>query len=90
MGPVSMDLAISKNSAAHKSYHHKNAGEADILIFPNIEAANIFYKGLEFLSQSISDAAAVLMGTSKPVVLTSRADSSRAKFNCIAMSVLLS
>lgn len=86
-GPLSLDLSISPESAMHKGVNSPVAGKADILIMPNIQAGNIFWKSMTFLAGAQSGA--VIMGAAKPAVLTSRADSSEAKVNAIAMAMIL-
>ncbi|AEX84608.1 phosphotransacetylase [Marinitoga piezophila KA3] len=86
-GPFAMDNAISKEAAEHKGIKSEVAGDADIIIMPDIEAGNIFYKSMVFLSGA--GVASTILGGKKPVVLTSRADSDDAKLLSIALSVLL-
>lgn len=86
-GPFAMDNAISKEAAEHKGIKSEVAGDADIVIMPDIEAGNIFYKSMVFLAGS--GVASTILGGKKPVVLTSRADSDDAKLLSIALSVLL-
>jgi phosphate butyryltransferase len=62
-------------------------GDADILIFPNFECANTFYKGLSLFANA--EMAGLLQGTDKPVVLTSRSESIQSKFYSIAMACVL-
>lgn len=83
-GPLALDNAISKESAHHKGIVSEVAGDADLLICPDIEAANILYKALGFLAHS--KAAAVIIGAAAPIVLTSRADSDETKLNSIVMA----
>jgi len=64
------------------------AGQADILLLPDIEAGNVLHKTLVYLAGAQS--AGVIMGASAPVVLISRSDSPQAKFNSIALSLLIS
>ena len=64
------------------------AGKADILLLPNIEAGNIMYKTLTYTTDSKNGC--ILVGTSAPVVLTSRADSSETKMYSIALASLVS
>lgn len=87
-GPLALDNAISLESAKLKEISGEVAGQADILLVPDIEAGNILYKSLTFLAKA--DSAGIIMGTSAPVVLTSRADDHKAKFNSLALAVLLS
>jgi len=86
-GPFALDNAISKQAAIHKGIEHPVAGDADILLMPDIEAGNIFYKSLVFLANA--SIAGVIVGAKAPVVLTSRADDDEAKFNSIALGVLM-
>jgi len=86
-GPFALDNAVSKEAAEHKGVTHPGAGEADILLVPNIESGNILYKALVFFAETKN--AGILVGTKAPVVLTSRADSDETKLNSIAMGVLL-
>ncbi|MFW9596975.1 MAG: phosphate acyltransferase, partial [Paludibacter sp.] len=59
----------------------------DILIFPNFESANPFYKGLMIFAGA--EMAGLLQGTEKPVILTSRSESTQSKFYSIAMACIL-
>lgn len=85
-GPLAMDIAISKKSASHKGIKSAVAGDADILVVPQIEAGNILYKALAILSDS--KLAAVVLGASAPIVLTSRADSEDSKLNSIMLAAI--
>ncbi|SHJ70889.1 phosphate butyryltransferase [Dethiosulfatibacter aminovorans DSM 17477] len=85
-GPFALDNAISKEAAIHKGIDHEVAGDADILLMPNIEAGNILYKALSFMSNS--ESAGVILGAAAPIVLTSRADSEEAKLNSIALAAI--
>ncbi|MBN2604475.1 MAG: phosphate butyryltransferase [Bacilli bacterium] len=85
-GPFSVDIAVSHESAKTKGINHVVAGDSDILVFPNIEAANTFYKSTTFLANST--AAGLLLGASNPIVLTSRADSYKSKLYSIALAVV--
>ncbi len=85
-GPLAFDNAISKISAEHKGIVSDVAGDADVLIMPNIEAGNILYKTLGFFTDS--KLAAVILGAKSPIVLTSRADSEDAKLNSIYLAAL--
>lgn len=86
-GPFALDNAISKEAAKHKGINHPVAGDADILLMPDIEAGNVLYKALVFLAGA--ENAGVIVGAKAPVVLTSRADSDSAKLNSIALGVLM-
>ena len=85
-GPFALDNAISPEAARHKGVTHPGAGEADILIAPNLEAGNILYKALAFLAGARN--AGIIVGAKKPIVLTSRADSEETKLNSIALAVM--
>lgn len=87
-GPLALDNAVSIESALHKGINSPVAGEADIILVPDIEAGNVLYKSLVFLAEA--ENAGVIMGAAAPIVLTSRSDSMRAKLNSIALSLLLS
>jgi phosphate butyryltransferase len=87
-GPFAMDNAISKEAAIHKGIISEVAGDADILIVPNIEAGNILYKTLVYFANA--KLASSIIGGKKPVVLTSRADSDESKLNAMALSILMS
>lgn len=86
-GPLSMDLAIDPEAAVHKGVTNPVAGHADILLFPNIDAGNITYKILvRTANVKIGN---VLVGTSAPVVLTSRSDDFQTKLNSIALATVI-
>lgn len=86
-GPLSMDLAIDPEAAVHKGVTNPVAGHADILLFPNIDAGNITYKILVRTAKvKIGN---VLVGTSAPVVLTSRSDDFQTKLNSIALATVI-
>lgn len=86
-GPFALDNAINKEAAQHKGIKDPMAGDVDILIMPRIEAGNVFYKTMMFLANAKS--ASVIAGAKKPIVLTSRADSTQSKFYSIALSALV-
>ena len=83
-GPFALDNAVSREAACTKGIHSPVAGEADILLLPQIESANVLYKALAFLTPSRN--AGVIVGARAPIVLTSRADSHRAKLDSIALA----
>ncbi len=85
-GPFSVDVAISHESAKSKGVNHVVAGDADVLIFPNIESANTFYKVTTFLANSTP--VGLLLGASNPIVLTGRTDSYKSKLYSIALAVV--
>ena len=82
-GPLSLDLAISPESVQIKYVHRRVNGDADILLFPDVHAANIAYKILTHLSDSKNGN--ILLGTTKPVISTSRSDSVQTKINSIIL-----
>lgn len=86
-GPFALDNAISKESAKIKGIVSPVAGDADILLAPDIEAGNVLYKALSFLANAKS--AGLILGAAAPIVLTSRADNEEAKLNSIVLSVLV-
>ena len=86
-GPFALDNAVSKESARIKGIDSVVAGDADILLAPDIEAGNVLYKALSFLANAKS--AGLIVGTSKPIVLTSRADNEEAKLNSIVLATLM-
>lgn len=87
-GPYALDNAISKEAAELKGIKGEVVGDADILLMPNIEAGNVFYKALTYLANA--ENAGIILGAKAPIVLTSRADSDKAKLNSIALSVVVS
>ncbi|MBU4562391.1 bifunctional enoyl-CoA hydratase/phosphate acetyltransferase, partial [bacterium] len=87
-GPLAFDNAISKKAALHKGIESPVSGEVDILLAPDIEAANIFAKGLVYLAKAVP--AGLLLGAKAPVVLVSRSDSAESKLYSIALGVLMS
>ncbi|OLS02080.1 phosphate butyryltransferase [Tissierella creatinophila] len=86
-GPFALDNAVSKKSAKIKGIESEVAGDADILLAPDIEAGNILYKSLTFLGGAQS--AGIIIGTKAPIILTSRADSELAKLNSIVLATLM-
>jgi phosphate butyryltransferase len=83
-GPFGLDNAINIEAAKHKKITHPVAGHADILMMPDIEAGNVFYKTITFLSKT--NRAAIIIGARAPIVLTSRADTDETKFNSICLA----
>jgi phosphate butyryltransferase len=82
--PLAMDLAVSSVAKKIKKIESEVAGDADLLLLPDIEAANVLYKTLIFLAGG--ELGAVIMGAQHPVVLTSRADSAESKLCSIVLS----
>jgi phosphate butyryltransferase len=86
-GPFALDNSVSVEAAEHKGIDHPVAGRADILLAPDIEAGNILYKSMVYFARAKN--AGIIVGAKVPIVLTSRADSSQAKFSSIALGILL-
>ncbi len=86
-GPMALDVAVDKEAAEIKKIRSEVAGNADCLIFPNLESGNVFYKTNTKLGSSKQGA--VLMGAKVPSVLSSRGDSVETKLNSIALAALL-
>lgn len=86
-GPYALDNAISREAAEHKGMEDPLAGNADILLAPDLAAGNILYKGLMYFAGS--RAAGAIVGTRTPVVLNSRADTDETKLNATALGVLM-
>ncbi len=86
-GPLGFDLIIDKESALIKGVNSEVCGDADCILFPNIEAANTFYKTIARLLKS--ELCAIVMGARVPAVLTSRGDSEKSKLYSIALAAML-
>jgi phosphate butyryltransferase len=86
-GPLGMDLIIDKESAEIKGVKSQVCGDADCILFPNIEAGNTFYKTISKLMRS--ELGAVVMGARVPAVLTSRGDSETNKLYSIALAAMM-
>ncbi len=87
-GPMDIKTACDLESGIVKGMSSPVIGNADILIFPNIESGNIFYKTMTYFANQ--EIAAILCGTMAPVVLPSRADSTQSKFNSLALACYIS
>jgi phosphate acetyltransferase len=85
-GPLAFDNAISEEAARIKNIKSAVAGDADILLTPDMEAGNMLAKELSFLAKA--DAAGIVLGARVPVILTSRADSERTRMASCAVAVL--
>ena len=86
-GPLALDNAISAESARIKKIVSEVAGDADVLVSPDIEAGNILYKALLDLGKARG--AGIVMGASAPIVLVSRADTADTKLASIALAALI-
>ena len=87
-GPLAFDNAISLESAVHKGIRSDVAGDTDLLIMPDIEVGNVLYKSLVFFAHA--GVAAVILGATAPIVLTSRSDSDQAKYFSILLAAAIS
>jgi len=86
-GPLALDVALDEESARIKKIGGQVAGDADCLLFPNIEAGNVFYKSHTKLSKG--ELGALVMGAKCPAVLSSRGDSALTKTYSIALAALV-
>ncbi len=86
-GPLDLFLACDPESIEIKGVPTPVAGDADILLFPSLEACNPFYKGLMLFTRS--ELAGIICGTIKPVVVMSRSESEISKYYCIALACLM-
>jgi phosphate acetyltransferase/phosphate butyryltransferase len=86
-GPLAFDNAISVEAARTKGINSPVAGDADILLAPDLEAGNMLAKELTFLANA--DAAGIVLGARVPIILTSRADSVRVRMASCAVAVLV-
>jgi phosphotransacetylase len=86
-GPLAMDNAISPEAAKTKGIASPVAGDADILVAPDLEAGNILAKQLTFLARA--DAAGLVLGARVPIILTSRADSVRIRMASCGVALLV-
>lgn len=87
-GPLALDNAVSEDAARHKGIDSPVAGKADILLVPNIEVGNVLGKSLVYMAGG--KIAGLVVGASRPVVVTSRADTPESKVISIAMASLCS
>jgi phosphate acetyltransferase len=85
-GPLAFDNAIDPEAAKIKGIRSEVAGRAQILVVPDLEAGNMLAKNLTFLAKA--DAAGLVLGARVPIILTSRADSVRARMASCAIAVL--
>lgn len=87
-GPLALDNALSEEASHHKEVTGPVAGKADVLLLHDIDVANVMYKSLTYTAKTKNGG--ILVGTSAPVILTSRADSFETKVNSIALAALVS
>lgn len=83
-GPLAFDNAFSKEAAEHKGIDSPVSGDVDLLVTPDINSGNVLYKSFTYMGGAT--VAAVILGASVPVVLTSRADSDKSKLMSIALA----
>ena len=86
-GPLALDVCIDQESVQIKKLKSPVAGDADCLLFPNIESANVFWKTNSKLAPGVRQAG-MLVGTTAPCILASRADSVDTKLNSIAEAAM--
>lgn len=86
-GPLALDLAIDMESVKIKKIQSEVAGDADCLLFPNIESGNVFYKTNTKLAGA--ELGAIVAGAKAPAILSSRGDSIKTKLYSIALSALI-
>jgi len=86
-GPLAMDLLLDKNACEKKNIKSPVCGDVDIIIAPEIVSGNAVAKALIYLANA--KAAGTVIGTSKPVVMLSRADDKETKMNSIALGLAL-
>ncbi|MBO4679991.1 MAG: phosphate butyryltransferase [Lachnospiraceae bacterium] len=87
-GPLSMDIALYKEAAEEKgALGRKVAGDANILVFPDIHAGNLVYKTMVHMIPCVNGN--ILTGTQAPVILTSRSDTMEVKLNSIALAAVV-
>ncbi len=87
-GPLSLDLALDEETAKIKRFSGAVVGDADCLLFPNIESGNVFYKCCTKFNHA--EVGAILAGAKVPCVLSSRGDSSKTKLFSIAVAAIFS
>lgn len=85
-GPLALDIAINEEAAKHKGINSPVAGQADILLVPNIEAGNILGKAISYFAGGVM--AGLVLGATAPVVMPSRADTSKGKLMSLALACL--
>ena len=83
-GPLAFDNAIDMDAVKEKGIESRVAGQADILLAPDLEAGNIAAKQLMYFARA--DSAGLVLGAKVPVILTSRADSVRTRLASIALA----
>ena len=87
-GPIAMDVALSSEAAAHKGIESAISGDTDLFVVPNIEAGNMVGKTLMYCAGA--KMAGVVLGGTRPIVMTSRAENAEGKLNSILLASLIS
>lgn len=85
-GPLALDNAVSAEAAEHKGVKSPVAGQADILMVPELVSGNILYKSITYFAKG--NLTGIIVGAKAPVIVTSRADSAEAKLHSIALAVM--
>lgn len=85
-GPLALDNAVSMEAAEIKKIDHVVAGNADILVMPDLDAGNILAKGLTYLGNL--ESAGVVVGARSPIVLTSRSANAKERYNSISVTCI--
>ena len=85
-GPMGFDLAIDKEAVKIKGYESPVGGNADIILFPNLESGNVFYKTMTKFVHA--EAAAIILGGKVPAILSSRGDTPKSKLYSIALAAV--
>lgn len=84
-GPISFDLALSKEAVTHKGFQGPIEGDADVIIVPNIDVGNALYKALVLFGGAITGG--TIVGTKVPIVLTSRSDAIESKLYSLEFAI---
>lgn len=84
-GPISLDLAISKEAAEHKRFDAPIKGDADILVVPTIDVGNTLYKAFTIIGDAVIGG--VIVGAKIPIVLTSRSDDNESKLFALDFAI---
>ncbi|MGK0553494.1 phosphate acyltransferase [Macrococcus capreoli] len=85
VGPISLDLAISKEAVKHKGYISAVAGDADVLVVPSIDVGNVLYKSFAVIGKAVIGG--TIVGAKVPIVLTSRSDSTESKLYALEFAL---
>lgn len=84
-GPLSFDLALSKEAVEHKRFTGPIAGDADVLVVPTIDVGNVLYKALVLFGEAVMGG--IIVGTKAPIVLTSRSDALESKLTALKLAI---